>query len=79
MAVIHSPEQIEQLRRSAACAGIHASRLDEILSGYLAVARRHREVERILGQLLPSWRNAKDCLNRLTKVIREPAQDEDVG
>jgi hypothetical protein len=69
----HSVEQIEQLRRSAACTGgLHPSTLQEILTGYAELARRQREVERILAQLLPSWRNAKDCLNRLAKVVREP-------
>jgi hypothetical protein len=72
--VAHTPEQIEQLRRSAACAGLHPTTLEDVLAGYAELARRQREIERVLGQLLPSWRNAKDCLNRLAAVIRETGE-----
>jgi hypothetical protein len=69
VADIHSPEAIEQIRCSAAMADLAHDTVMDVLAGYAELARRHREVERILGQLQPSWRNAKDYLNRLSRLI----------
>jgi hypothetical protein len=67
----HGVEQIEQMRRSAACAQLSRTTVEQILDGYVELARRQREIERILGQLLPAWRSARDSLNRLAAVMRE--------
>jgi hypothetical protein len=71
MGDIHSPEAIEQIRRSAAMADLAHDTVMDVLAGCAELARRHREVERILGQLQPSWRNAKDCLNRLAAIVHD--------
>jgi hypothetical protein len=50
---------------------MHPTTLEQVLTGFAELSRLHWEIERILGQLQPSWRNAKDCLNRLATVMSE--------
>jgi hypothetical protein len=71
MAGAHGPEAIEQLRRSAACAALSPQTVEEILAGYAELARRQREIGRLLHQAMPPWRSLKDTLNRVAAILSE--------
>jgi len=66
-----SVEQLEGLRRSHVMGGLPKSQVDELLETAIELARRQREVARILHSLGSRWPGVRAALNELSKLTRE--------
>lgn len=61
-------EQIEGLRRSNAGSGLPKSQVDELLETAAELARRQREIDKILHSLVSRWPGVRAALNQLAKL-----------
>ena len=65
-----SVEQIEGLRRSQAMAQLSATHVDELLETAGELARRQREIDKVLASLHSRWPGVRAALNELVKLTR---------
>ena len=63
-----SVEQIETLRRSNAMGALPKSQVDELLETAAELARRQREIAKILHSLGSRWPGVRAALNELSKL-----------
>ncbi len=63
-----SVEEIEGLRRSAAMSALPASQVDELLATAAELARRQREIAKVLHSLGSRWPSVRAALNELAKL-----------
>jgi len=63
-----SLEQIESLRRSRAMGPLSSTQVDELLDTAVELARRHREISKILHALGSRWPAVRAALNELNKM-----------
>ena len=63
------PHQIENLRRSLAMAPLATGTVLDILEAHEALLLERVELERLLGELLPSWRHVRDVLNEISQRL----------
>lgn len=64
-----SVEEIENLRRSAACATLSRTSVDELIETAAELARRQREIAKVLHSLGSRWPSVRAALNELTKLV----------
>lgn len=69
MPTVHSPAELESLRRSAAMAPLPPRQVLELLDGYLTLANERTRIEAMFAELGPSWRNARTVLNDLSDLL----------
>ncbi|HEY3485596.1 MAG TPA: hypothetical protein VGK49_09440 [Ilumatobacteraceae bacterium] len=63
--------ELEQFRRSAAMGGgLTPENTRRLLDMVEALLEERAEVRQLLDQLGPPWRNARDTLNRLSRLVR---------
>lgn len=65
-----TPEHLEGLRRSHVSAGLPRSQVDELLETAIDLARRQREIDRILHSLTTRWPGVRAALNELAKLTK---------
>ena len=75
MSTLHSPAELESLRRSAAMAPLPPRQVTELLDGYLALSQERLRIRALLGRLGPSWRDARTVLNELAELIGDSVAD----
>jgi hypothetical protein len=65
-----SVEQIESLRRSNAMGSLPKNQIDELLETAAELARRQREISKVLHSLGSRWPGVRAALNELNKLTR---------
>ena len=65
-----SVEQIESVRRSAAMSPLPPATVMEVLDTAAELARRQREIDRVLSSLGSRWPGVRAALNELSKLTR---------
>ena len=65
-----SVEQIESLRRSNAMGSLPKNQIDELLETAAELARRQREISKVLYSLGSRWPGVRAALNELNKLTR---------
>ena len=69
--MVDARHELEQLRRSAAMgSGLTPQNAQRLLDMVEALLEERAEVRQLLEQLGPPWRNARDTLNRLSRLVR---------
>lgn len=63
-----SVEQIENLRRSNAMGSLPKGQVDELLETAVELARRQREIAKVLHSLGSRWPGVRAALNELNKL-----------
>jgi hypothetical protein len=66
-----SVEQIESMRRSAAMAPLSPASVMEVLETAAELARRHREIAKILHSIGSRWPDVRAALNALARLTKE--------
>ncbi|MCU1395345.1 MAG: hypothetical protein JWM34_3773 [Ilumatobacteraceae bacterium] len=66
-----SYEEIETLRRSCAFSSPSRLAIDEVIETALELARRQRELGKMLSRLGPHWPHVRTALNDMAKVLRD--------
>jgi hypothetical protein len=65
-----SVEEIEGLRRSQAMAPLSASHVEQLLETAGELARRQREIDKVLASLGTRWPGVRAALNELAKLTK---------
>lgn len=65
-----SVEQIESLRRSNAMGSLPQSQIDELIETAVELARRQREITKVLHALGSRWPGVRAALNELNRLTR---------
>jgi hypothetical protein len=65
------PEEVETLLRSAAMAPLSRETVYAALEAHRDLARERAELERLMHQAMPSWRNLRTTLNRIAHLLGE--------
>jgi len=65
-----SVEQIESLRRSNAMGSLPQSQIDELIETAVELARRQRDIARVLDSLGSRWPGVRHALNELNRLTR---------
>ncbi len=63
-----SVEQIENLRRSNATGSLPQSQVDELIETAVELARRQREIAKVLHSLGSRWPGVRHALNELNRL-----------
>lgn len=63
-----SVEQIESLRRSNAMGSLPRSQVEELLDTAVELARREREIAKVLHSLGSRWPGVRAALNELNRL-----------
>lgn len=66
-----SVEQIESLRRSNAMGSLPQGQIDELLETAAELARRQREIAKVLHALGSRWPGVRAALNELNRLTHE--------
>jgi hypothetical protein len=66
-----SVEQLEGLRRSHAMGSLPKSQVDELLETAVELARRQREISKVLYSLGTRWPSVRAALNELSKLTSQ--------
>ena len=77
-ATLHTPAELESIRRSAAMAPLPPRQVAELPDGYVQLAREREQLHRLLAELGPAWRAARAVLNRLSELT-EPDERIEPG